>query len=532
MYDVNKVDWLGRTPLHLACASVECIEYVRALLKHPGVNVNLQDRESHWTPLHRALYHANLPAALLLLQRTDIDPSLKDLEGYTAFDLYNSTLNGTKPSASDDKHAELFTWGTNRNAVLGLGDGDDRIYPDQIVIQPQVDPAELQKMGLEARFSPIHVHQVQMSKLHTAVVTSESGGNVRVCGFGSGGRLGPGQHTQYSLKSLPHFTHTIVSVALGQDHTLALTKLGEVLSWGLNRFSQLGYVVESRHEEQIQATPKKIYGPLRKEVVRGVGASKCASACWTEGEVFTWGTNNGQLGYDKAAHPVQVLPKKIIKVNQPVIAIALTDSAMACLLRNQQVECIWNDRHYRINFPTQAFPSEIQPYRPPQAVKDAHISKITSCDDVFAALSSNGEVFTFSVPILGGTSSNAMEGLSLSGSVPSSESRVGGAPFKPQRVWALRKKFSAVKDVALGSEGSIIICTEAGHVFVRTRSSPASSSSSSGSGNKNPNSSNSGKTFKFQRVPYLQRVTQVCANSTGAYGALRVDYRPDRKSVV
>ena len=29
-------------------------------------------------------------------------------------------------------------------------------------------------------------------------------------------------------------------------------------------------------------------------------------------------------GYDKAAHPVQVLPKKIIKVNQPVISIALT----------------------------------------------------------------------------------------------------------------------------------------------------------------------------------------------------------------
>jgi hypothetical protein len=39
-----------------------------------------------------------------------------------------------------------------------------------------------------------------------------------------------------------------------------------------------------------------------------------------------------------------------------------------------------------------------------------------------------------------------MESLSSS-SVPSSlEGRVGGgAPFKPQRVWALRKKFSAVK---------------------------------------------------------------------------------------
>ena len=57
---------------------------------------------------------------------------------------------------------------------------------------------------------------------------------------------------------------------------------------------------------------------------------------------------------------------------------------------------------------------------------------------------------------------------------------------------------------------------------MRTRSVSASSTSASG----NKNSSGSGKTFKFQRVPYLQRVTQVCANSTGAYGALRVDYRP------
>ena len=136
--------------------------------------------------------------------------------------------------------------------------------------------------------------------------------------------------------------------------------MGEVLSWGLNRFSQLGYVVESsssstaRHEEQIQFTPKKIYGQLRKEVVRGVAASKCASACWTEGEVFTWGTNNGQLGvyitmryraferkltvsfllqgYDKAAHPIQVLPKKITKVNQPVISIALSVGILLFIL--------------------------------------------------------------------------------------------------------------------------------------------------------------------------------------------------------
>jgi hypothetical protein len=63
MSDVNSKDWLGRTALHLACISLESIEYVRALLKHPQVDVNLPDTESHWTPLHRALYFANFSVA-------------------------------------------------------------------------------------------------------------------------------------------------------------------------------------------------------------------------------------------------------------------------------------------------------------------------------------------------------------------------------------------------------------------------------------------------------------------------------------
>lgn len=103
---------------------------------------------------------------------------------------------------------------------------------------------------------------------------------------------------------MSQFNHTIISVALGQDHTLILTKAGEILSWGLNRFSQLGYALDvtapgesfGRFEEPIQATPRKVQGPLRKEVVKGIAASKVASACWTDEDVYTWGTNNGHLG--------------------------------------------------------------------------------------------------------------------------------------------------------------------------------------------------------------------------------------------
>ena len=62
--DVNAKDWLGRTVLHLAASSLEpsALEYIKLLLSHPRIDVNLADTESRWTALHRALYTGNLPA--------------------------------------------------------------------------------------------------------------------------------------------------------------------------------------------------------------------------------------------------------------------------------------------------------------------------------------------------------------------------------------------------------------------------------------------------------------------------------------
>lgn len=120
-------------------------------------------------------------------------------------------------------------------------------------------------------------------------------------------RLGSTKHTLYTLQHLPQLPYPITSVAAAQDHTLTSTSRGEVWSWGLNRFSQLGYAIDSSglghasgktSDEPIQAIPRRVIGPLKKEIVIGVAASKIASACWTanEGDVYTWGTNTGQLG--------------------------------------------------------------------------------------------------------------------------------------------------------------------------------------------------------------------------------------------
>ena len=65
----------------------------------------------------------------------------------------------------------------------------------------------------------------------------------------------------------------------------------------------------------------------------------------------------------------------------------------------------------------------------------------------------------------------------------------------------------------MAADGSIILCTESGHVFLRTR---------------NPKTAQSGtKAFKFRRLPYIQRVESVCGNNMGAFAALRADFVPD-----
>jgi alpha-tubulin suppressor-like RCC1 family protein len=144
-------------------------------------------------------------------------------------------------------------------------------------------------------------------------------------------RLGPsgGQHTQPSLLPpiKPDSEGVFTAISLGQDHTLALTADGTVFSWGLGRFSQLGYELASPH---VQPTPRVIAGPLRRERVRGIAACKSASACWTDTLLYTWGKNNGQLGYDRSTSPAQPIPRIVTKITKPVISIALNVSVESC----------------------------------------------------------------------------------------------------------------------------------------------------------------------------------------------------------
>ncbi|KAK5239518.1 hypothetical protein LTR16_011823, partial [Cryomyces antarcticus] len=145
-----------------------------------------------------------------------------------------------------------------------FGDEDDRQYPERVNLKrpdhlmqrfyrerlsqrgqrwASLDPSviELSQSSISQskpiselpsviRSRPLIIQDVQMSKLHTAVLTTDPEANLYMCGHGPGGRLGTGSEvTQF------HFTcievgalagKRIVMVALGQNHTLALSDEG------------------------------------------------------------------------------------------------------------------------------------------------------------------------------------------------------------------------------------------------------------------------------------------------------------------
>jgi hypothetical protein len=182
-----------------------------------------------------------------------------------------------------------------------------------------------------------------------------------------GRSLGRTVHSQLSLLPLPDLPHTITHLSLAQDHTLALTSGGYILSWGHNRFSQLGYPIEAadnphpsgKFDDTVQVSPRRIVGPLKKEWVDGVAAGRMSSACWTKEGIWTWGTNAGHLGYEKMGNPVQVLPRKVTAITQGIIDIALSVSLDGgcvgkLIMCRTTLWCVsWTTTRYYVSITTQ-----------------------------------------------------------------------------------------------------------------------------------------------------------------------------------
>ncbi|KAF2791390.1 hypothetical protein K505DRAFT_363853 [Melanomma pulvis-pyrius CBS 109.77] len=451
---------------------------------------------------------------------------------------------------------EVYTFGSNKNVTLGFGDEDDRQFPERIILRrpdhllqrfyrehreqqsqawaavnlsPQtsgpVQPKAIADLPISIRNTPIVIQDVQMSKLHTAVLTTDPVSNLYMCGHGPGGRLGTGDETtryQFTcIESGGLGQKKVAAVALGQNHTLVVTDEGEIYSWGNNAFGQLGYTLPKpaiKDDDPISTLPRQIFGALKRELVTGVSASRIHSVVHTATSLYTFGKNEGQLGIvdsDARSLEMQVIPRKIAAslFTTAIASVSAIDGATVCLLENREVWVFANYGYAKLNFPLDGFSNYFLKESWLTTKYDTtpnKISKITSGGDTICALSSSGEVFTVAL-------SRRLEPGQDANTSTTNPKQIRGALSQPYRIWSAKRGHMAARDVDVDQDGSIILTTEAGSVWRRTKRATIKNASAAGTGDNRP------KDYKFQRVAGLTRVIAVRASAFGAYSAIRKD---------
>ncbi|KAK6539059.1 hypothetical protein TWF694_010604 [Orbilia ellipsospora] len=540
----------GVTLLHHA-ASANKLEYVEALLGNPQVDIFLQEFESGWTALHRALYFGNISIAKRILSRDENSYGLvkiKDREGNSPFELFESTIktentrtqsksdidqdfdDDSEDDGSDTEQGDLevgefkgdflgdeaYVWGSNKNLSLGFSDGDDRQFPERMPIpNPNVTAEPQDALVILA---PVYIKDIQMAKFHTAMITTASSGNLFICGHGPGGRLGLGhESTEFTFKQVA-LPRRVRCIALGENHTVAVMENGDVFTWGSGRFGQLGYAptIDKNGEEEYQLVPRQVFTNLRRERIIGAAASRNHSVVHTTTSIFVFGKNEGQLGLvdaDSRTLESQTSPRRVASTafsDQPISMITTTEKATAVLLESHVVWVLMNFGIMKVAFPFDRFmDTGLKPTRPTAKYhsRPNFITKISSGGATIAALSRMGDVFTINVDKTTATTTRSLP--------------------MPQRIWSLRKRHMAVRDVDVGQTGAVIICTESGSVWQRTRRSKVKEAAGQAGIQIAPASASQqidrAKDYKFARVPGLTHIIAVRSNAFGSFAAIRRD---------
>ena len=191
----------------------------------------------------------------------------------------------------------LEAWGYGTNGELGNG------------TTPGAQPAPVVPTGMGSG-----VTSVSMGAYGDHVLAVKAG---TAYAWGANGSGQVGNNTTASAVSSPYalssITGTVVAVAAGSDHSLALTSSGQVWAWGDNSSGELG-----------DGTTTSQSAPELLTTISGVSAISAGDgwsmALKSDGTVWTWGDNTyGELG-----HPTSVpdMPSQVTGLTATVTQIS------------------------------------------------------------------------------------------------------------------------------------------------------------------------------------------------------------------
>lgn len=200
-----------------------------------------------------------------------------------------SVACGAQHSLGITDGGEVYTWGSGEDGRLGHGDMRDRSVPRKV-------------MSLLRE----RVIQASCGGAHTAVLTDQ--GKVFTFGRGRNGRLGLGdtkwRDTPHEITAFPGNKIMIIQVVCGWNFTVALAKDGSVFSWGKQGEGQcgLGYL------EKDQLVPRHVEKLSDSCVIDIACGYTHTLALTAEGEVYSWGLGEyGQLGRSIVYQPIPEL---------------------------------------------------------------------------------------------------------------------------------------------------------------------------------------------------------------------------------
>uniref|UniRef100_A0A8B9DR32 E3 ubiquitin-protein ligase HERC2 n=1 Tax=Anser cygnoides TaxID=8845 RepID=A0A8B9DR32_ANSCY len=206
-----------------------------------------------------------------------------------------ASRNIVKIAAHSDGHhylalsanGEVFSWGCGDGGRLGHGD-----------TVPLEEPKLIS--ALSGKQAGKHVVHIACGSTYSAAITAE--GELYTWGRGNYGRLGHGSSEDQTIPMLVTGLKGLkvidVSCGSGDAQTLAVTENGQVWSWGDGDYGKLG-----RGGSDGCKTPKLIEKLQDLDIVKVRCGSQFSIALTKDGQVYTWGKGDNQrLGHGTEEH--------------------------------------------------------------------------------------------------------------------------------------------------------------------------------------------------------------------------------------
>lgn len=204
---------------------------------------------------------------------------------------------GYTHSAALDSTGQVHTWGANSTGMLGNNTLTESLVP----------------INVSSYGSLVGKTVVEVVCGYTHTMALDSTGQIHAWGYNQYGAFGNNTTTYSTVPVIGGSSYgslvgcTVVAIAAGWHHTVALDSTGSVHCWGYNATGQVG---NNTTTNQLVPLKASAYGSLPGKAVASIGTGSIYTLVTdASGQVHAWGCNGaGQIGNNTSTFANVLVP--------------------------------------------------------------------------------------------------------------------------------------------------------------------------------------------------------------------------------